>query len=178
MQQKKTKIICTISDLNCEVGFIRSLYKNGMNVVRINTAHATIEGAQKVVDNVRAVSDKIAILIDTKGPEVRLTKMENPEGLNVKNGDIIYVYNNPEGISCQDAIYTNSHDSSPSYVWGCVCRNPVFDFFMRPYPRGMRCRGAQDPQGTRAKRRRRWRCESSCLRSQAAQLLLRSRRRR
>ena len=93
MQQKKTKIICTISDLNCEVGFLRSLYENGMNVVRINTAHATIEGAQKVVDNVRAVSDKIAILIDTKGPEVRLTKMETSEGVAVKNGDIIYIYN-------------------------------------------------------------------------------------
>lgn len=107
MQPKKTKIICTISDFSCEVGFIRSLYENGMNVVRINTAHATIEGAQKVVDNVRAVSDKIAILIDTKGPEVRLTQMDTPEGVAVQNGDIINIYNDPEGISCRDAIYTN-----------------------------------------------------------------------
>ena len=107
MQQKKTKIICTVSDLRCEVGFLRSLYDNGMNVVRINTAHATIEGAQKVVDNVRAVSNKIAILIDTKGPEVRLTKMDTDEGINVKNGDELRIYNNPEGISSQNAIYTN-----------------------------------------------------------------------
>ena len=61
MQQKKTKIICTISDLNCEVGFLRSLYENGMNVVRINSAHATLEGAQKIVDNVRAVSDLASV---------------------------------------------------------------------------------------------------------------------
>ena len=107
MQQKKTKIICTVSDLRCEVGFLRSLYENGMNVVRINTAHATIEGAQKVVDNVRAVSNKIAILIDTKGPEVRLTKMDTDEGLSVKNGDELFIYNNPDGISSQDALYTN-----------------------------------------------------------------------
>jgi pyruvate kinase len=107
MQQKKTKIICTISDLSCEVGFLRSLYENGMNVVRINTAHATIEGAQKIVDNVRAVSDKIAILIDTKGPEVRLTRMDTPEGIAVQQGDIVNIYNDPEGISCKDAIYTN-----------------------------------------------------------------------
>ena len=107
MQQKKTKIICTISDFNCEVGFLRSLYDNGMNVVRINTAHATIEGAQKVVNNVRAVSDKIAILIDTKGPEVRLTKMESPDGINVVNGDELYVYNDPNGISSKEALYTN-----------------------------------------------------------------------
>ena len=98
MQQKKTKIICTISDLNCGVGFLRSLYDNGMNVVRINTAHATIEGAQKIVDNVRAVSDKIAILIDTKGPEVRLTAMDSSEGLQVANGDILTIGNDPNGI--------------------------------------------------------------------------------
>ena len=70
MDQKNTKIICTISDINCEVEFIKQLYLNGMNVARINSAHATLEGARRVVDNIRAVSDKIAILIDTKGPEV------------------------------------------------------------------------------------------------------------
>ncbi len=107
MQQKKTKIICTISDLRCEIGFLRSLYDNGMNVVRINTAHATIEGAQKIVDNVRAVSDKIAILIDTKGPEVRLTAMDDPNGIEVKNGDILNIYNDINGTSSKEAIYTN-----------------------------------------------------------------------
>lgn len=107
MQQKKTKIICTISDLRCEIGFLRSLYDNGMNVVRINTAHATIEGAQKIVDNVRAVSDKIAILIDTKGPEVRLTAMDDPKGIEVKNGDIWNIYNDINGTSSKEAIYTN-----------------------------------------------------------------------
>jgi pyruvate kinase len=107
MHEKKTKIICTISDLNCEVGFLRSLYESGMNVVRINSAHATPEGAQKIVDNVRAVSDKIAILIDTKGPEVRLTAMSEPSGINVKNGDILYIYDGADGLSSREALYTN-----------------------------------------------------------------------
>ena len=62
--------------MNCEVEFIRQLYMNGMNVARINSAHATLEGAQRVVDNIRAVSDRIGILIDTKGPEVRLTAID------------------------------------------------------------------------------------------------------
>lgn len=107
MHEKKTKIICTISDLNCEVGFLRSLYESGMNVVRINSAHATPEGAQKIVDNVRAVSDKIAILIDTKGPEVRLTAMSEPSGIQVKNGDILYIYDGADGLSSREALYTN-----------------------------------------------------------------------
>ena len=68
VMMKKTKIICTIADNRCEEEFIRQLYENGMNVVRINSAHASIEGAWKIVDNVRKVSSKIGILIDTKGP--------------------------------------------------------------------------------------------------------------
>ena len=77
MFEKKTKIICTISDFRCDVDFLTRLYESGMNIVRINSAHASVEGAQKIVDNVRAVSDKIGILVDTKGPEVRLTAMED-----------------------------------------------------------------------------------------------------
>ena len=107
MKDKKTKIICTISDLHCEVGFLRSLYASGMNVVRINSAHATPEGAQKIVDNVREVSDKIAILIDTKGPEVRLTKMEETDGIDVRQGDTIYICDDTDGISGKEALYTN-----------------------------------------------------------------------
>ena len=107
METKKTKIICTISDINCEVDFIRELYENGMNVVRINSAHATLEGAQKIVDNVRTVSDKIAILVDTKGPEVRLTAMEGPVGFVVKEGDSVEIRRGVECLCSSKVLYTN-----------------------------------------------------------------------
>lgn len=107
MNEKKTKIICTISDIRCDVEFLRELYRNGMNVVRINSAHATIEGAQKIVDNVRAVSDKIAILIDTKGPEVRLTAMESAVGFVAKAGDIVEIRNGSDRFSDANILYTN-----------------------------------------------------------------------
>ena len=105
--EKKTKIICTISDINCEVDFIRELYRNGMNVARINSAHATVEGAEKIVENVRAVSEKIAILIDTKGPEVRLTSMENAVGFVAKEGDTIEIRNGSGCASSSKCLYTN-----------------------------------------------------------------------
>jgi pyruvate kinase len=105
--EKKTKIICTISDINCEVDFIRELYRNGMNVARINSAHATVEGAEKIVENVRAVSDKIAILIDTKGPEVRLTSMENAVGFVAKEGDTVEIRNGSGCASSSKCLYTN-----------------------------------------------------------------------
>ena len=64
---KKTKIVCTISDINCDVDFLKDLYDRGMNVVRMNTAHANDEGIHNLIANVRKVSKMIPILIDTKG---------------------------------------------------------------------------------------------------------------
>ena len=75
---KKTKIVATISDARCDIGLLRSLYEAGMNVVRLNTAHQDAEGMRRVINNVREVSSHIAVLIDTKGPEVRTTRCESP----------------------------------------------------------------------------------------------------
>ena len=107
MESKKTKIICTISDNRCDADFIRKLYDRGLNVVRINSAHATLEGAQKIVDNVRAVSDKIAILVDTNGPEVRLTAMENAVGFIARSGETLKIRNGEDHFSDSDTLYTN-----------------------------------------------------------------------
>ena len=110
MITKKTKIICTVSDARCDAGFIRKLYDNGMNVVRINSAHATLEGAQKIVDNVRQVSDKIGILIDTKGPEIRLTAMESAVGFAVREGDSIEIRNGSDCFCRNGVLYTTCSD--------------------------------------------------------------------
>lgn len=107
MNTKKTKIICTVSDNNCSVEFIRSLYENGMDVVRLNSAHASLDGAQKVVDNVREVSDKIAILIDTKGPEIRLTAMESTVGFVLKKGERIDFIDSTSSLCSHKGLYTN-----------------------------------------------------------------------
>ena len=69
MQLKQTKIVATISDKRCDVEFIRSLFNAGMNVVRMNTAHLSREGFDQLIANVRQVSNRIAILVDTKGPQ-------------------------------------------------------------------------------------------------------------
>ena len=73
MDKKRTKIVATISDKRSEPEFLRSLYEAGMDVVRINTAHQEIEGTLRVMENIRKISDKISLLLDTKGPEVRTT---------------------------------------------------------------------------------------------------------
>lgn len=99
---KKTKIVATISDKKCDPDFIQELYDNGMNVVRLNTAHQSHDDALKVIENVRKVSDKIAILLDTKGPEIRTNKMA--EDRIVERGDIINFYGKANVDSTGDDI--------------------------------------------------------------------------
>ncbi|MDR2138941.1 MAG: pyruvate kinase [Tannerella sp.] len=102
---KHTKIIATISDQRCEVEFIRSLYKAGMNVVRLNTAHMSQEGLNRVVNNTRAVSGRIGILLDTKGPEIRTTQTEAP--IVFKTGERVKIAGNPDEKSTHDCIYVS-----------------------------------------------------------------------
>ncbi|MFA6727580.1 MAG: pyruvate kinase, partial [Prevotella sp.] len=99
---KQTKIVATISDLRCDKDFLRKLFLAGMNVVRINTAHATEQGIRKIVANVRAVSPHIGIMIDTKGPEVRSTDVKEP--LQYKTGDVVKIFGRPEMDSSHDII--------------------------------------------------------------------------
>ncbi len=102
---KKTKIVATISDQKCEVDFIKSLYESGMNVVRLNTAHQSIHESLNVIGNVRKVSDKIAIMLDTKGPEIRTTPSDYK--VAVKKGDRILLRGDAQKSSTPDCIYVN-----------------------------------------------------------------------
>jgi len=93
MNRKRTKIVATISDKRCEPEFIRALFEAGMDVVRINSAHLDIEGAVKIIRNTRKVSDRIAIMIDTKGPEIRTTICDAP--IYLKKGEIVKITGEP-----------------------------------------------------------------------------------
>jgi len=101
---KHTKIVATISDKRCEVEFIKQLFDAGMNVARLNTAHISTESALTMINNVRAVSDSIGILVDTKGPEIRTKNISEP--IDVKEGDIIKVKGG-DGQSTQEVFYVS-----------------------------------------------------------------------
>ena len=104
---KHTKIVATISDKHCDVPFIEALYKAGMNVVRLNTAHLDAEGLSRIVNNVRAVSNRIGILIDTKGPEVRTTVTTDGQPIDFKIGDKVQISGNPEAKTSHEHIYVS-----------------------------------------------------------------------
>ena len=102
--KKFTKIVATISDKRCEKEFIQSLFDNGLNVVRMNSAHLNHEGFEKIIGNVRAVSDRIGLLMDTKGPEVRTTSNEGDADIEIMEGDKVKVVGNPDGLTSHDII--------------------------------------------------------------------------
>ena len=105
---KQTKIVCSVSDRRCDVDFLRKLFFAGMNVVRMNTAHATQDGIRNIISNVRAVSPHIGILIDTKGPEVRTTDVK--EKIAYKTGDVVKIFGRPEMDTTHDIINVNYKD--------------------------------------------------------------------
>lgn len=102
---KHTKIVATISDKMCEVDFLQQLFDEGMNVIRMNSAHLDEEGFLKIINNARRVSARLGLLIDTKGPEIRTTFSE--KDIFLKTGDKIRVEGNPAGITSRNAIYVS-----------------------------------------------------------------------
>lgn len=72
-----------------------------MDVVRMNSAHLNEEGFLNIINNVRAVSNcRIALLVDTKGPEIRTTVANAP--IELKTGERIIVKGDPKGISSHE----------------------------------------------------------------------------
>ena len=105
---KQTKIVCSISDRRCSTEFLRKLFFAGMNVVRMNTAHATQEGMVQIINNVRAVSPHIGILIDTKGPEVRTTSVA--EEIPYKTGEMVKIFGRPNMDTTHDIVNVSYTD--------------------------------------------------------------------
>ncbi len=102
--KKFTKIVATVSDMKCDPEYVKGLIKSGVNVVRLNTAHMDYEGLKRVVERVREVSDKVAILVDTKGPEIRTTPTEDGNKILVAKGDTIMVKGEPETKSTAECL--------------------------------------------------------------------------
>ncbi|MDR2844121.1 MAG: pyruvate kinase [Candidatus Symbiothrix sp.] len=107
---KHTKIVATVSDKRCDVPFMRDLFNAGMNVVRMNSAHLDKEGFDQIIQSVRTVSNRIGILMDTKGPEVRTTIADEP--IAIRTGDQIRIEGMPDKKTVPGHIYV----SYPNFV--------------------------------------------------------------
>ncbi len=80
---RKTKIVCTIGPASRDRETLRRMLEAGMNVARLNFSHGTHEEHKKTIETFRSVRDELgypaAVLLDTKGPEIRLRDFEKGE---------------------------------------------------------------------------------------------------
>ena len=100
---RKTKIICTLGPATDNPDVLRQLMLSGMNVARINMSHQSHKDHKARIDMVKALREElrlpIAILIDTKGPEIRLGAFKEPK-VELRAGDSFTLTTEPvEGDS-------------------------------------------------------------------------------
>ncbi|EIT85440.1 pyruvate kinase [Fictibacillus macauensis ZFHKF-1] len=77
---RKTKIVCTIGPASESIEKLTQLMEAGMNVARLNFSHGDFEEHGARIKNIRIAAEKlgktVAILLDTKGPEIRTQTLE------------------------------------------------------------------------------------------------------
>lgn len=90
---KKTKLVGTIGPASDNKEVLTQLIANGLNVVRLNMSHGTYEEQKEKIDLVREIDEEldagIAIMLDTKGPEVRTGEFE--DGVELIKGDFVTI---------------------------------------------------------------------------------------
>lgn len=89
---RKTKIICTMGPATDNIEVLRAMARAGMNVARFNFSHGSHEEHKQRIDRVKAVREEfnlpIALLLDTKGPEIRTGDMQDGK-IFLKKGEQI-----------------------------------------------------------------------------------------
>ena len=105
---KKTKIICTQGPATDAPGVIEGLIANGMNAARFNFSHGDHAGHKKRIDAVKAAAKAcgkiISLILDTKGPEMRLGLFKNDSVQLVEGNKFILVNADIEGDETKASV--------------------------------------------------------------------------
>ena len=90
MKKKKTKIICTMGPNTNDENLMRALVKNGMDIARFNFSHGSHEEQKGRMDMLKRIRDEehmpTAILLDTKGPEIRTGILKDGKKVMLETG--------------------------------------------------------------------------------------------
>ncbi|WP_248909926.1 pyruvate kinase [Halocatena marina] len=90
---RSAKIICTLGPASNEQKTIRKLVAAGMSVARLNASHGSREDRAELVDYVRRVDEEqkesVAVMLDTKGPEIRTAPLSHDETVRLETGSKI-----------------------------------------------------------------------------------------
>ena len=110
MIQRKTKIVCTMGPATNDDAVLRELMVSGMNVARLNFSHGDHEYHLSNMNRIRRISAElgkpVAIMLDTRGPEIRLELFENHK-VELKKGQTFTL--------CMESISGNEERASITY---------------------------------------------------------------
>ena len=114
---KKTKIVCTLGPASRDEEIMEAMLLAGMNVARLNFSHGTHEDHKKTIEKFRHVRDRLdlpaAVLLDTKGPEIRLKDFENGSEIIEDGQQFILTSEDVKGT--KERVAT-TYDALPSQV--------------------------------------------------------------
>lgn len=117
MLTRKTKIVCSIGPASDNDNIVREMVLAGMNVARFNFSHGAHEWHKQAMERVRRISDElgipVAILLDTKGPEIRTGDTEGNSSITLSAGERVIV--TVDGCVCRPA--ENGNPCRVSISW-------------------------------------------------------------
>ncbi|CAN4100562.1 unnamed protein product [Withania somnifera] len=95
VKRPKTKIVCTLGPASRSVAMVEKLLRAGMNVARFNFSHGSHEYHQETLDNLRQAMENTgilcAVMLDTKGPEIRTGFLKDGKPVQLKQGQEITI---------------------------------------------------------------------------------------
>ncbi|KAI7752243.1 hypothetical protein M8C21_023164 [Ambrosia artemisiifolia] len=128
MKRPKTKIVCTLGPASRSVPMVEKLLKAGMNVARFNFSHGSYDYHQETLDNLRTAMDNTgilcAVMLDTKGPEIRTGFLKDGKPIQLKQGQEItistdYTIKGDDKMICM-SYKKLAHDVKPQSVILCA----------------------------------------------------------
>jgi len=118
MITRKTKIVCSLGPASATDDVVRELILAGMNVARLNFSHGTYDEHRVAIERVRRVSAElqipIALMLDTKGPEIRTGMTE--KGATEKGAEVTINKDDEVIISADDCLTQAAGNGKPARI--------------------------------------------------------------
>ena len=116
--EHRTKIICTMGPATEDDEVLRALITEGMNVARLNFSHGTHEYHRSNIERVRRIAAElgttVAIMTDTKGPEIRTGLTEDHKPIPLSVGDHVTVTTEP--VACTRECISLDYEPLPREI--------------------------------------------------------------
>ena len=114
---RRTKIVCTLGPATDDYAVLKNMIRAGLNVARLNFSHSTYDEHKRRMDMVKKARKElgvpVAILLDTKGPEIRIKTFKDGK-VQLKKGNKFTL--TTRDIEGDETAVSLSYDELPNYV--------------------------------------------------------------